>query len=114
MFTLITALTPAAGIGANSAIFSVINGVLLKPLAYRLAAELIDLNHTPPGVNFPDADPAPFLYFTYREQGRTFQSLGLYHSDSCTVTGLAEPDEARCLGVTAEILPMLGGWGGDL
>jgi predicted permease len=108
MFTLITVLTLAVGIGANSAIFSVINGVLLKPLPYRNAAELIDLNHTAPGVNFPDADPAPFLYFTYREQGRTFQSLGLYHSDSCTVTGLAEPEEARCLGVTAEILPMLG------
>ena len=61
MFTIITALTLAVGIGANSAIFSVINGVMLKPLPYRHADELIDLNHTAPGVNFPDADPAPFL-----------------------------------------------------
>jgi len=108
MFTVVAVLTLAIGIGANSAIFSVIHGILLQPLPYLHADELIDLNHTAPGVNFPDADPAPFLYFTYREQGRAFQSLGLYHSDSCTVTGLAAPEEARCLDVTAEILPMLG------
>ncbi len=108
MFTAIAAITLAVGIGANSAIFSVINGVLLKPLPYRHADELIDLNHTAPGVNFPDADPAPFLYFTYREQGRVFQSLGLYQTNSRTVTGLAEPEEVKCLNVTAEILPMLG------
>jgi predicted permease len=108
MFTAVAALTLAIGIGANSAIFSVIHGVLLQPLLYWHADELIDLNHTAPGVNFPDADPAPFLYFTYREQGRAFQSLGLYHSGSCTVTGLAEPEEAQCLDATAEILPLLG------
>ena len=108
MFTLIAAVTLGVGIGANSAIFSVINGILLKPLPYQHPDELIDLNHTAPGVNFPDADPAPFLYFTYREQGRSFQSLGLYGVDSRTVTGLAEPEEAQCLHVTAEVLPMLG------
>jgi len=108
VFSLIAAVTLAAGIGANSAIFSVINGVLLKPLPYRDSGELIDLNLTAPGVNFPDADPAPFLYFTWREQGRSFQSLGVYSLDSCTVTGIAEPEQARCLAVTSEILPTLG------
>ena len=108
MFTLIAAVTLAVGIGANSAIFSVISGVLLKPLPYPHPDELIDLNHTAPGVNFPDADPAPFLYFTYREQGRSFQSLGLYDLDSCTVTGHEQPEEAQCLNVTSEILAMLG------
>jgi predicted permease len=108
MFTLIAVVTLAVGIGANSAIFSVISGVLLKPLPYPHPDELIDLNHTAPGVNFPDADPAPFLYFTYREQGRSFQSLGLYNLDACTVTGHEQPEEAQCLNVTSEILPMLG------
>jgi MacB-like periplasmic core domain len=107
-FTAVCVLTLALGIGANSAIFSVINGILLKPLPYVHPDELIDLNHTAPGVNFPDADPAPFLYFTYREQGRSFQSIGLYSWDSRTITGFAEPEEAQCLNVTAEILPMLG------
>ena len=107
-FTTVCVLTLAIGIGANSAIFSVINGILLKPLPYRNPDELIDLNHTAPGVNFPDVNPAPFLYFTYREQGRSFQSIGLYTPGTCSVRGLAEMEEAQCLGVTAEILPMLG------
>jgi putative ABC transport system permease protein len=107
-FTVVCVITLAVAIGANSAIFSVINGIVLKPLPYRQADRLIDLHHTGPGVNFPDVNPAPFLYFTYREQGRTFQSIGLYIPDSRSVTGLAEPEEAQCLDVTAEILPMLG------
>jgi predicted permease len=107
-FTMVCVLTLALGIGAVSAIFSVIDGILLKPLPYLHPDELIDLNHTAPGVNFPDADPAPFPYFTYREQGRSFQSLGLYSWDFRTVTGLTEPEEAQCLSVTAEVLPILG------
>ena len=107
-FTAVAVLTLALGIGANSAIFSVINGILLKPLPYLHPVELIDLHLTAPGVNFPDADPAPFLYFTYREQGRSFQSVGLYRWNTQSVTGLTEPEEAQCLNVTAEVLPILG------
>jgi len=101
-------LTLAAAIGANSAIFSVINGIVLKPLPYAHADELIELHHTAPGVNFSDVLSAPFLYFTYREQGRSFQSIGLVSSEVRTMTGLSRPEEAQCLDVTAEILPMLG------
>src|SRR5215471_9166976 len=95
MFTIIAAVTLAVGIGANSAIFSVINGILLKPLPYQHPDELIYVNHAAPGVNFADALAAPFLYFTYREQGRSFLSLGLYRWDWRTVTGLTEPEEAQ-------------------
>jgi putative ABC transport system permease protein len=107
-FTMVAVLTLGVGIGANSAIFSVINGVLLKPLPYIHPEELVDLHLTAPGVNFPDADPAPFLYFTYREQGRSFQNVGLYRWNTQSVTGLAEPEEVQCLNVTAEVLPILG------
>jgi predicted permease len=107
-FTVVAVLTLAVGIGANSAIFSVINGILLKPLPYPHSEELIDLHLTAPGVNFPDADPAPFLYFTYRDQGQSFQSVGLYKWDTQSVTGLTEPEQVQCLNVTAEVLPILG------
>ena len=107
-FTAVAVLTLAVGIGATIAIFSVINGILLKPLPYIQPDQLVDLTHTAPGVSLPEADAAPFLYFTYREQGRSFQSLGLYHWTSRTVTGLTEPENAQTLDVTAEILPMLG------
>lgn len=106
VFTGVTVLTLAIGIGANSAIFSVLNGVLLKPLPYPHAEELIDLTLAAPGVNL--ADEAPFLYFTFREQGRSFQSVGLYRWTSRSVTGLAEPEQAQGLDVTAEVLPTLG------
>jgi predicted permease len=107
-FTTVAVLTLAVGIGATVAIFSVINGVLLKPLPYMQPDELIDLTHTAPGVNLPEADAAPFLYFTYREQGHSFQSLGLYHWTSRSVTELGEPENAQGLDVTAEVLPILG------
>jgi len=107
-FTAVAVLTLAVGIGATIAIFSVINGILLKPLPYIQPDQLVDLTHIAPGVSLPEADAAPFLYFTYREQGRSFQSLGLYHWTSRTVTGLTEPENAQSLDVTAEILPMLG------
>ena len=107
-FTVACVLTLAVAIGANSAIFSVIHGILLKPLPYRQADELIELHHTGPGVNFPDVLSSPFLYFTYREQGRSFQSIGLVTSESRSVTGLTQPEEVLCFDVTAEILPMLG------
>ncbi|MGA8598339.1 MAG: ABC transporter permease [Bryobacteraceae bacterium] len=107
-FTVVCVLTLAIAIGANSAIFSVLNGILLKPLPYREADGLIELHHTAPGVNFPDVVSAPFLYFTYREQQRSFQSIGLVTAEIRTLTGLPRPEEAQCLDVTAEILPMLG------
>ena len=108
MFTAITALTLAVGIGANGAIFSVINGILVKPLPYPQPDELIELSHTAPGVNLADAGSAPFLHFTYRAQGRSFQDVGLYRWTSRSVTGLTEPETAQCLNVTAQVLPILG------
>src|SRR4051812_19942214 len=72
LFTSVTVATLAIAIGANTAIFSVLDGVLLKPLPYPQPEELVGLWHTAPGVNLPDLNSAPFLYFTYREEGRTF------------------------------------------
>jgi putative ABC transport system permease protein len=107
-FTLITALTLALGIGANSAIFSVVEGILLKPLPYPHAERLVAINHTAPGINFTEAGSAPFLYFTYRDEGRIFEKSGLWQTDAVTVTGLAEPEQVPSINVTSEVLPALG------
>jgi putative ABC transport system permease protein len=107
-FSVACVLTLAVAIGANSAIFSVLNGIVLKPLPYQQADELIELHHTAPGVHFPDVVSAPFLYFTYRQQGRSFQNIGLATSELRTLTGVSQPEEAQCLDVTAGLLPMLG------
>ena len=107
-FTAVVALTLAIGIGANTAVFGVIQGVLLKPLPYPHSDELVALDHAAPGVNIPSAGAAPFQYFTYREEGRVFQDLGLWNTGTVSVTGLAQPEEVRTLFATDAILPMLG------
>src|SRR5438445_349851 len=88
-FTTITVLTLALGIGANAAIFSVLEGILLKPLHYPDPDRLIAVDHAAPGVNIKSAGMAPFLYFTYRDQNRTLQDIGLWRADSLSLTGTA-------------------------
>ena len=107
-FSIVAVLTLAIGIGANTAIFSVVECVLLKPLPYPKPDELITLDHSAPGVNMNHAGSAPFLYYTYREDGRSFSDVGLWTSGTSSVTGLAQPEEARTLHVTDAVLPMLG------
>ncbi len=108
LFACIAVLTIAIGIGANTAIFSVIEGVLLKPLPYPHPKELIAVSHNAPGINLKDVGAAPFLYFTYRDQNRTFQDVGMWTDDSVSVTGLAEPEQVDAVDVTDGVLPILG------
>jgi len=108
MFTVITLLTLALGIGANTAIFSVLSGVLLKPLPYPHPEQLVGVWETAPGMNFPEVNASPATYFTFREENQTFQDTGLWRTDSVSVTGLAEPEQVDCLEVTDGTLPILG------
>jgi predicted permease len=108
MFAFVTLLTLAIGIGANTAIFSVLDGVLLKPLPYPHAAQLIAIDHKAPGVHFDHAGDAPFLYFIRREQNRTLQDVGMWTGDSVAVTGTAEPQKVDGVDVTQGVLPILG------
>ena len=107
-FTGVAVLTLAIGIGANTAIFSVIEGVLLKPLPYPRSEELVVVSHTAPGIKLPHVAAAPFLYFTYRDEARVFQDVGLWRTGTVSVTGLGDPEEAPALFVTDGVLPMLG------
>src|SRR5688500_20193890 len=92
-FTGITILTLALGIGANTAIFSVIEGVLLKPLPYPRSDELVALQHALPGVNLPQAGAAPLQHFSYREEGREFQDVRLWNGGTGSVEGVAGPEQ---------------------
>ena len=108
MFTAITLITLAAGIGANIVIFSVLEGVLLKPLPYPEPDRLIGVWHTAPGINIKDLNMAPSVYFIDREQSTTFQDIGAYNGDSFSVTGTGEPQLVHGLDVTDGTLPLLG------
>ena len=107
-FTAVAVLTLAIGIGANTAIFSVIEGVLLKPLPYSHPEDLIVIDHSATGVNLPQVGAAPFLYFTYREEGQAFRDIGLWNTGTVSLTGLGDPEEVPTLFVTDGILPILG------
>ena len=108
LFTTITLLTLAIGIGANTVVFSVVDGVLLKPLNYPRSEQLIGISHNAPAVNLPELGMGAFMYFTYREQNSTFQDIGCYRGDSLSVTGVGQPEHVDGIDVTDGILPILG------
>ncbi len=107
-FTAITLITLAIGIGANTALFSVVRGVLLKPLPYPSSDRLIGVWHSAPGINMLDVSSSPATYFTYREENRTMEELGLWRVETLAITGLTEPENALALIVTDGTLPALG------
>jgi predicted permease len=112
-FTAVAALTLALGIGGTTAIFSVVNGVLIQPLPYSHPERLVEVGLDLPGINQFNWPLSPPEYFTFREQGRTFEDIALYYTGfggnlySANVTGLGRPEHVPALGVTDGVLPIL-------
>ena len=106
-FAAVAALTLALGIGANTAIFSVVYGVLLKPLPFDEPERLVGVWHRAPGLNMPSLEQGPATYFTYRESGRVFEDIGLWDSEEVSITGGGEPERVQALWVTDGLLPIL-------
>src|SRR5438445_9509204 len=95
MFTVITLITLAVGVGANTAVFSVLEGVLLKPLPYPHPEALVGVWLTASGIDIKELPLGPANYFVYRDQNRAFQDLGIYSGYSANVTSLAEPEKVE-------------------
>jgi predicted permease len=108
LFTTIAVGTLAIGIGANAAVFSVVEAVLLKPLPFPQPGALVDVNHSAPGVGMTSTGSSPFLHFTYSRESTTLQDVGLWRSDTSSITGRGEPEEVEELDVTHGVLPALG------
>jgi putative ABC transport system permease protein len=117
-FTVVVVLTLAFGIGANTAVFSVLNSVLLKPLSYPQPEELVALRQIAPGApGLTDGlNLSPSMYLTYAEQNRTFQSMGVWVATRGTVTEVGDPEEVRAIGISDGLLqafnvpPVAGRW----
>jgi predicted permease len=107
-FAAVALLTLALGIGAGTAVFSVLNGVLLKPLPFPDSERLVGVWHVAPGLNIDALDASPTTYLVYREESRFFEDVGLWRGGSAAVTGLAEPEQVEVLQVTDGTLPILG------
>src|SRR6185369_3337569 len=102
LFAIAVLTTLAIGIGANTAIFSVVNGVLIAPLPYPDSARLISMAHS------ETLGSAPFLYYTEREENRTLEGVGAYNTGTASITGRGEPEQVQRLTMTSEVLPILG------
>jgi putative ABC transport system permease protein len=107
LFTSVAVLTLALGIGANTAIFSVVRGVLLKPLPFNEPDRLVGVWHSAPGLGFDTLNQAPSTYFLYRESGVAFEDIGLWDNTSVSVTGVGEPERVQALLVTDGTLGLL-------
>jgi predicted permease len=108
MFTAVTLITLAGGIAANIVVFSVLEGILLKPLPFPQAERLVVVAHTAPGINVNELPGSPSTYLIYREQSRTFQDIAMFAGDSVSITGVAEPEQVAAQRVTDGLLPLLG------
>lgn len=108
VFTAIAVLTLALGIGANTAIFSVVNAVLLRPLAAREPDRLMTFWHSAPakGLQHMDLNDAMFAY--YRDRARTFETLAAFETGEFSLTGGGEPESVPGAVVTFDYFNVLG------
>jgi putative ABC transport system permease protein len=107
LFFVTTLLTLGIGIGANAALFSVVYGVLLKPLPFDEPDRLVGVWHTAPGMNQSQVSQGPAFHLTYRDENRAFENIGMWNSGSVTLTGAGEPERIPVLRVTDGVLPAL-------
>jgi putative ABC transport system permease protein len=107
VFTITAVATLAIAIGANTVIFTIVNGLLLRPLPFPQPEALVGVWHHAPGfVSFP-LNQAAFTYFTYRDEATTFEDIGLWMNSRASVIGRGEPEDLPALMVTDGTLPLL-------
>ena len=112
-FAITVILTLAIGIGANTAVFSVLNSVLLRPLPYPEPQQLVSLHLNAPGApglaEFrSELRLSPSMYFTFARHNRAFQSLGIWQSQTASITGIARPEQVNTAAISSGILETLG------
>ncbi len=118
-FTVTAVATLAIGLGANTAIFTLLHRVVLNPLPYAEADRLVALRHTAPGVGASDLNQNPGTYFHYRSNNQTLEEMGLYQETPLNLTGDGEPQRIRVSLASASLFrtlraaPALGRLYGD-
>ena len=110
-FAAVAVLTLALGIGANTAIFSVVNGVLLRPLEFRESNRLVRVWHVPPSKSFPGLTTFPVSaanYLDWQSQNHVFEQMAIYAYNEFTLTGGEKPEQVDAATVSSSFFPTLG------
>src|SRR5262244_184778 len=105
--TLIAVATLALSIGANTAIFSVVNSVLLRPLPFQQSDRLVSILEHLPGFTTPLPMNAPD-YREFSQRQRAFEALGIYSNKHFDLSGSGEPERIEGARVSASVYPVLG------
>jgi predicted permease len=106
--TLVIVLSLAIGIGANTAIFSVVNALLLKPLPYPDPDRLAILWLRSPGVNIPQDWPSPGQYIDIQIENHSFEEMSISQGRSGTLVGLDQPERVEALRTSSSLFHLLG------
>ena len=106
--TLVIVLSLAIGIGANTAIFSVVNALLLKPLPYPEPDRLVVLWLRSPGINIPQDWPSPGQYIDLRTENRSFEEMSISQGRSGTLLGRDQPERVEGLRTSSSLFRLLG------
>src|SRR6266566_6470629 len=107
-FATLTVLILALGIGANTAVFSVVHAVLLKPLPFHDPDRLILIWEDASRIGFPRATPAPANYADWKAQSHTFAHIEAVSGRNMNLTDVGEPERFNVDAITAGLFPMLG------
>ena len=105
-FTVVAVLTLALGIGANTAMFSILNGIILSPLPYPHPEQLVALGASKP--NFQNGSVSYPNFLDWQKDNRTFESMAVFRATSYSLTGIGEAEELPAELVSAGLFPMLG------
>ncbi len=108
VFTIAAVLTMALTIGANTAIFSVVNAVLLRPLPFAAPARLMQVAEKNDRLNITNFAASVLNYLSWKEQNQSFQSLAAIGAGIYTVTGRADPEQFNGATISPSLLPTLG------
>ncbi len=107
-YAAVTILTLALGIGANTAIFSVVNGVILKPLPYRAPERLVFITSQFPSLGFDQFWVSAPEFTEFAESSRSFQQVGAYRAGAVNLGTPDQPRRVNSAVVTSELMPVLG------
>ncbi len=107
-FSVVAVLTLALGIGANSAVFSILDGALLRPLSYREPERLVWLWESNAAQKLPVVPVSPANFADWREQNQSFESVAAWRDVNLTLTGIEIPERVLGARVLPELLDVLG------